>query len=230
MTRIATAVAAAFTLLATSAPAATVDVVKTHSSNIFKDENGQNAWYVATKFSVGQYNSGRVGAGAFRLTDASGNVEDFIAFCLQPLEWMRTPKTYTMGSLFSDVVTQNLQTLAGNAMALVTDSRSAAAFQMAAWEITTETSMTFDVDDGFFKITGDRTASNDAEDLAQIWLNNIQDDIWTATPEKYLMLHASGTQDLLTDVQVMPLPASSLMLLSGLVGVGALARRRQKAK
>ena len=230
MKTFANVIAVITALSATAVSAGTVDVIAQNPNNVFKDDQGQNAWYVATKFSVGNYNSNLVAAGAFRLSDDNGALNDFLAFCLQPMENFIIPTDYAVGSLFSNAVTENLQILAENAMDLVTNRKSAAAFQMAAWEITTETASTYDIVDGYFAITSNRKGSNKAEALAQTWLSNIDNGTWVGPQKDYLILNADGTQDLLTNIQPMPLPASSLLLLGGLAGAGAVVRRKQKAK
>lgn len=224
-----TAIALSTTVLAGAASAATLDVSKL-GNNAFQDENNQNAWYVSTQFQVGSYTSGYVSAGAFRLQaeDAAGMIQNFVAFCLEPLETLTLPKSYEIGSTFAAPIVDALNALATYALPQVTNSQSAAAFQMAAWEITTETSASYDINGGDFQIIRNSTASNAAEAQAQGWLDMIGTSAWADTDD-HMILNASGTQDLLTDVVVTPLPASSLLLLSGLVGAGAVARRRQKA-
>lgn len=231
MKRTLIAASAAATLLtATVGSAATVTVEKQNATSIFKDENGQNLWYVPTKLTVGTYQSGWVAAGAFRLKDSNGNIDDFLAFCMEPLMPMNTPIDYEMGSLFTTAVNHNLQTLAANAWDLVTNQITAGAFQMAAWEITTETAASFDINSGFFQIDASNRKSNKAEVLAQTWLTKVETNIWEAPQKEYLILNTQGNQDLLTNIQSMPIPASGLLLIGGLVGAGTFARRKKAAK
>lgn len=231
--------ATAIALTASFAQAATMDVAAVNSSSVFKDANGQNVWAVGTSFSVGTQ-SVNAGAGVFRVTGTDENnvMSNFLAFCLQPLESLTLPKSHLIDNPFAQAVSDNLQALATNAWGLVTSKNTAAAFQMAAWEITTETASAFDIDDGFFKITGNGTASNNAEGLAQTWLDYIADDTWSAGTDMYRILTASGTQDLLTNVieqpvapppstSPVPVPASGLLLIGGLLGAGFVARRRK---
>ena len=220
------------TMLAMPASAVTVEVNSQHSS-IFGDENGQNRWFVGSSLQVGTQSISNAAVGAFRLTAPTmdGSFASFLAFCLEPLKPLHMPNTYTIGSLFSDQITQDLQALAAGAMHQVVDSQSAAAFQMAAWEITTETGA-YDIDDGFFQVTGTSTASNGAELLAQGWLDNVSLQNWAAPPsaQQFTILNAPGVQDLLTNVAPVPIPAAGLLMLGGLAGLGGLsARRRARA-
>lgn len=222
------------TIIAAASPAAAATLAVSQQSDVHVmfDVNDQNAWYAATEYNVGTQSVTNVAAGAFRLTstDAAGAVMDFLAFCLEPLEGLVHPKIHEIGSNFTANITQQLNTLAANAWQSVTDHRTAAAFQMAAWEITTETSGIFDVDAGYFQITGDGNMSNQAEITAQGWLDNLLDGTWSETNSSFMILNASGTQDLITNVNLapVPLPSSGLTLLAAMGVAGAVARRRTK--
>ncbi len=230
--------AVALAAFAAPASAALVDVTAQNSGSVFKDAAGNNAWYIGTSFEVATAPTpttrNNIAAGVFRMTgdDGVNPVFDFLAFCLQPLEWLSIPKTYDMSSGLSAQVIDNLNALAGNAFGLVQDSNSAAAFQMAVWEIANETGG-YDIRDGYFKITGGTTASNNAEDLANTWLGNIASNTWQANGASFMILSAPGTQDLLTNLPggnlgSVPIPASGLLLLGALAGGGAMARRKAR--
>jgi len=90
------------------------------------------------------------------------------------------------------------------------------------------TASEYDINDGHFAIIKQSAASNLAEGIAQGWLNNIENDTWTDNGDSFVILNAAGTQDLLTNVAAVPLPASGLLLLGGLFGAGAVARRKRK--
>ncbi|MGL4279926.1 MAG: VPLPA-CTERM sorting domain-containing protein [Albidovulum sp.] len=210
----------------TPASAATVNVTK-QGSNAFVDANGQNGWWQSVSYNLNGTTRSGVGAGLFRLkaTDANGKVQDFLAFCLEPLAWLTLPKDHTVGSTLSAPILDRLGALMSNAFSLVTGASSAAAFQMAAWEIANESGTGLVLGNGAFKMTN---ANATSQNLAQSWLNSIASGSWTSSG-RVTILSAPGTQDLLTNIAPVPVPAAGVMLLGGLAGLGALRRRRKAA-
>lgn len=208
------------------ANAATVNVTK-QGSNAFVDANGQNGWWQGVSYSLNGTTRSGVGAGMFRLTATSstGKVQDFLAFCLEPLEWLTLPKDHTVGSSLSAPILDRLGALMSNAFSLVNNSASAAAFQMAAWEIANESGASLNLGDGAFHMT---RATASTQNLAQGWLNNITSGYWTSNG-RVTVLSAPGTQDLLTNIAPVPVPAAGVLLLGGLAGLGAVRRRRKAA-
>ena len=207
------------------ASAATINVTK-QGTNAFVDASGGNGWYQSTSYTLN--GTGRsAAAGMFRLTGTSTNgaVQDFLAFCLEPLETLTLPKDHTVGTTLGSSVLDRLGALMSNAFTLVTGSQSAAAFQMAAWEIANESNGSLDLAQGGFRIT---SAGTGTQSLAQSWLNLIGSGQWTSGGN-VTILSASGTQDLLTNIAPVPVPAAGVMLLGGLAGLGALRRRRKAA-
>lgn len=210
---------------ATALPAAAATVnVTTQGTSAFRDATGQNAWYQTTSYILNG-TSRTAAAGLFRLTatGANGAVQDFLAFCLEPLETLTLPKDYTVGTTLSSSILDRLGALMSNAFGLVTGSASAAAFQMAAWEIANESTAKLDLAKGGFRMT---SANSATLGLAQSWLNNIVSGKWTSSG-KVTVLSASGTQDLLTNIAPVPVPAAGVMLLGALAGLGALRRRKR---
>ena len=246
---LATAVALALT--AGGATAASLNVTAQSGNNgwPFPDDDPNTSgesWWVSTSFTAtnssgGVQASGNVAAGVFRLFGDDGDdntpLKRFLAFCLQPLETLSLPKVYEMTTSLSASVLDNLNALGANAWLQVQDDRTAAAFQMAVWEIANET-QGYDIHSGDFAITGTSDASNSAELLAQSWLDRIsgqsQDPQWFANGQSFMVLSADGTQDLFTDMSgtnissPVPLPASGLLMLGALAGAGAVARRKAR--
>ena len=207
------------------ASAATINVTK-QGTNAFVDASGSNGWYQSTSYTLN--GTGRsAAAGMFRLTGTSTNgaVQDFLAFCLEPLETLTLPKDHSVGTTLGTSVLDRLGALMSNAFTLVTGSQSAAAFQMAAWEIANESNGSLDLANGGFRIT---SAAQGTQSLAQSWLDFIGSGQWSATGD-VTILSASGTQDLLTNIAPVPVPAAGVLLLGGLAGLGALRRRRKAA-
>jgi hypothetical protein len=222
--RLTVIAAIAATLVALPASAATLDITK-QGSNAFKDKNGMNAWYESTTYSLGGKKVS-ASAGLFRLNakDAKGVVKSFVAFCLEPLEILRLPKTYAIGTPLSQTVVGRLGALVSNALHLVKDSRSAAAFQLAAWEIANEGAKTkLSLSGGAFKVL---TANKKTVTLAQNWLDGIGSGKWAPNP-RVTIISAQDTQDLVTDLAPVPVPAAGLMMMGALGGLAALRRRRR---
>jgi hypothetical protein len=216
---------AAVFVLAGVGAAATV-TVSTQGSNAFKDTSGQNAWYQTVSYSLNGI-ARTAAAGLFRLTStaADGSVTRFVSVCLEPLETLRLPKLYDESTPLGQSVVGALGALLANALPQVQDSKTAAAFQLAAWEIANESSGLFNLGGGAFKVG---TAKSATLALAQSWLDQIGTGAW-APDTRITILSAAGTQDLLTDLPAeVPVPAAGLLLLGGIGGLAALGRRRQR--
>jgi hypothetical protein len=216
---------------ASTASAATINLQAQSDVNPFLDADDANPLLVMSDYTVGTTTIPNSAIGAYRVkAELFGAAADFLAFCLEPLENFALPAPYERLNKFGVEVTTHLNMLAENAMSLVQSHETAAAFQMAAWEITTENASVFDIDDGFFQVAGGSQNSDDAKDIAQEWLDNIQDDFWAAPSSSYMILSADGTQDLLTSVVIstVPLPATGLMMATALFGAGGIAARRRR--
>ncbi len=199
--------------------------VTTQGANPFIDSAGKNAWYEGVSYSLNG-RSMTAAAGMFRLTgtDKNGRAQNFLAFCLEPLEYLRLPKSYSDGTALSSVAVGRLGALMSNAFGLVTDRRSAAAFQLAVWEIATETkNPVLNLLNGNFLVT---QTSGKTRLMAQGWLSAINRGNWAPDPSVRI-LAAPGTQDLLTDLAPVPLPAAGLMMIAALGGLAGLRRQRR---
>ena len=76
----------------------------------------------------------------------------FVGVCLEPLEWLTLPKAYDESSPLAYLTKSRLGALVDNAMSLVKNSQTAAAFQLAVLVA------------GAWGRTGRRTAGNKAEE------------------------------------------------------------------
>lgn len=160
-------------------------------------------------------------AGAFNMSDGTNS---FLGWCIDLLQTIKTAP-YTPGQpgqvSASEADDLNRLFTIGRATAQ-TDAITAAAFQVAIWEIVYETDGSYQLGTGNFQASDNAAVVSAAQGL----LNNLG----TAPGTYALSFFTSATsQDLVTGVPApIPLPASGLLLLAGLGAMG-VARRRQKA-
>ena len=219
-------------MTATTASAATVELEFQSDVNAFLDENDANPWLVMTDYTAGDTTVSDASVGAYRVkANLFGAAADFLAFCLEPLVDFDLPAPYDQINKFGTAVTTQLNMLAENALNLVKSHETAAAFQMAAWEITTENSAPFGLDDGFFTVAGGSVNANLAKGIAEGWLDDITNGNWSAPTSSYMIFSSDVSQDLITSVVIsaVPLPTSGLMMMTALLGVGGLTARRRRA-
>lgn len=212
--------------------AATLNVSAQNPQNVFADVSGNNAWYIRTSYTVGGQGRSNIATGAFRLKGVDptdGSVDNFLAFCMSPLAWLRLPLSYTAANTaLSTTQFDRLSALANGAWSLITNAKSAGAFQIAVWEIVSESS-TLNLSRGNFKLTG--SSSNAAKQLAQTWLGQVQNGKFQSHPIGITTLEGSNTQHLLTkDLPLpasVPLPAGLGLLGFALAGLFGLGRARR---
>lgn len=211
--------------VAGSAQSATVQVT-TQGGNAFLDSSNQNGWYQTASYTLNGI-ARTAAAGLFRLkeTTAGGTVTKFVGVCLEPLEWLTLPKAYDESSPLAYLTKSRLGALVDNAMSLVKNSQTAAAFQLAAWEIANEGKGQLDLNGGAFKLSA---AQANTKALAQSWLDAISKGNWKLNSQ-VMILSAPGTQDLVTDLPPapVPVPAAGLLLLGGIGSIVAARRARR---
>jgi hypothetical protein len=224
------ALAIAATVGLMPASAATVDI-SAQNPSVFGDATGANKWYVGVSYTNGTETRNNVGAGVFRLQGsyAGGETSKFLAFCLSPFEWLRLPLQYTVGTDLNDSVVGRLASLVNVAWSKIADSDTAAAFQLAAWEIVSEQNGNpLNITEGLFRVTS--INSQAAGTYAQSWLNDVQSGNFKANLDQITIFSADNTQDLLTGdlpPAPVPLPGAIGLMLMGLAALGGVAKARR---
>ena len=242
----ALAVVAAVCLPLGAASAATFDSGTTYSvstqsgGNAFLDSSGQNAWARGVSItSFGNSESGGAGLLRLKATAPSGAMQDFVAFCMTPWQYLHLPNTYQKDATLSLSSAQLgwVGALVQNAWSTIQDRNSAAAFQIALWEIVSEPafngadlSTAYDLGHDNFILnsvggTGVRAAADNL-------LASIMSGSWAPTTSGFTLLKYTDenhkTQNLLT-VAPVPLPATGLLLLGGFGALAAVKRRKRAA-
>lgn len=212
--------AVAILSIGATAVAASSIVVDYQETSVFGTPNLSSSVTIASPF----YN-GNTAAGPFRLTGDNG-FGDFDAFCIDLAHHMANGQTYTVSgaSSYGAVVDNYIDRLFNSAYASLSTAVQGAAFQVALWEIITDTGATSGYDLGLGDFTA--TASNAAViSQATSYLAGLTG----ASTGGYTLtfLASPNSQDLVT-VSAVPVPAAFGMLGLGLAGLFGL-RRRKKA-
>lgn len=241
----ALAVVAAVCLPLGAASAATFDASTTYSvstqsgGNAFLDSTGHNAWARGvTITSFGKSETGGAGLLRLKATAPSGAMQDFVAFCMTPWQYLHLPNTYQKDAMLSLSTAQLgwVGALVQNAWSTIHDSNSAAAFQIALWEIVSEPafngdhSTAYDLTQANFIL--DSVGGTGVRAAAENLLAGITSGTWVPTTSGFTLLKYTDdnhtTQNLLT-VAPVPLPATGLLLLGGFGALAAVKRRKRAA-
>lgn len=182
----------------------------------------------------------RVGASGFEMTDTTGDLGDFIAWCVDVAHWLMPvgnsqdynivsdPWSNSYG--LSDKAEERIQALfdANYGSLDTSNGDQAAAFQIALWESAFEGDLnTPSMTDDLFQAT-----SSGSTALANTYLANAASyggpQNWKLTfleVDGYDADRASNTGQNLVTVSAVPLPAGGLLLITGF-GMLAIRRRR----
>jgi len=202
-------------------PASASTVVTYQDASVF----GDSGIYAPVQISTPDI--GGVYAGPFQVTGTDG-VGDFLAFCVDLAQHMSSGNVYEYGvDLFSSAVVENLDKLFTSAFAGVDTNVEGAAFQVAIWEIITDTGSALDLGVGSFIASDPYDDGQDVIGLASSYLAGLG----TETGGYMLtFLSSDQGQDLVTATpSPVPLPAAGLMLGFGMASLVAMRRKRKPA-
>ena len=185
-----------------------------------------------------------VKAGAFELTAHSGDLDDFIAFCIDIEHNFKSPTNYNIvdgpTSLLPQIsasVAQSVQALFNTSFSTLDlgNANQSAGFQLALWEVLFEEEGSgWDLGVGNFTVTGFGGAVSAANDMLAATWGHLDDgskgDGYVNYELTWLQADGGGQNLVTMAVSPIPLPAAGPMLIFGLAGLGYVARRRKQAE
>jgi hypothetical protein len=213
-----------------SIAAPTVTISKQSSSSF-----GSPRWEEEVRVRYqGDWDNEDAGLLRLRLENSDGSVSDLNTFSIQLNKRLDLPEEYSL-QYFDVSLEASLNALWSNAFGLVNGDKTAAAFQIAVWDLIYDDD--FDVTHGDMRVNG----YNSTEDLAQDWLDKIESGSWLASPTvEIVALRSWRSEDLLftqtravippptgpnESVEISAPATGALMVVAGLL---MLARRRRR--
>ena len=202
------------------------------STNVFATSVGLNFVSVNTALSTNvSVNSSNINTsiGSYNLNSAGANL---VGFCVDPYQWASyAVTTYDKNSLdATDFFSgngatrfNNVQKLFDNAYATLSGATQTAGFHLALWEIFHDD---LNANTGSILATGSSNAG--MRTAANAYLSALNG--WNTTNSYDLTFYGSGQhQDfLVANPSAVPVPAALPLFASGLLGFGAMYRRKMK--
>ncbi len=175
---------------------------------------------------AGHYANRGVYAGLFRMEDSSTGAE-ILAWCVDLYNNLRSNALYDVSSFsatgFSTAVKENVARLFTGFYADIDTRDEAAAYQIALWELVTETDGSMNLGSGIFSVA---SASTSVLGLANSYLSGLSGFGTNGYNLTFFDSQNNSSQNLVS-VSPVPLPAAGGLLLAGLAGIAALRRRRK---
>ncbi|MCI2395392.1 VPLPA-CTERM sorting domain-containing protein [Aliiroseovarius sediminis] len=186
---------------------------------------------------------GRVGATGFNLTDTTGDMGSFVGWCLDTAHYVMekgdsqnytlTDAPFSNSFSLTNTARDRVQSVfdANYALIDVSNGDQAAAFQMALWEAAYEDdNAAMSVSSGLFQAssTGSTALANQYLFAAANYADGGQWNLSFLEVDGDANRGRYSGQNLVT-VSPVPVPAAGLLLVTGLLGMGAITRRRRKA-
>lgn len=215
-------------LSAGAASATTVNASYADANNAF----GTPDWSASVNIQWTGSTGGVYSAGLFRMVGDNG-MGAFDAFCVDIFEGLQDNREYQVKpDTHTQSVVDNIDRLFTSAYAQVVDGVTAAAFQLSVWEVILDDGAAFSLDNGNF-LTKRLSNGNEFNPAVEAQADLFLAGLANAETGGYdlTFLYNDGSQDIVTGTKIeevvpaVPLPAGGVLMLSGLLGFGALRRK-----